>query len=91
MHPSLLPGWAEITIMMECRQESHCENVRTSKFWQKSKEKKRNFCKKLTKGISGLDLGKKNSKLPHACVPLKKSASQCKAVEVTANSKEENS
>jgi hypothetical protein len=30
---------------------SHCGNVRTSKFWQKSKEKKRNFFQKFTKGI----------------------------------------
>ncbi len=49
---------------------SHRGNVRTSKFWRKSKEKKRNFCRKFTKGIYGFDLGKKNSKLSHACVPL---------------------
>jgi hypothetical protein len=30
---------------------SHRENVRTSKFWRKSKEKKRNFYRKFTKGI----------------------------------------
>ncbi len=30
---------------------SHRGNVRTSKFWQKSKEKKRNFFRKFTKGI----------------------------------------
>ncbi len=40
---------------------SHRENVRTSKFWQKSKEKKRNFFQKFTKGIKGFDLGEKNS------------------------------
>ncbi len=30
---------------------SHRGNVGTSKFWQKSKEKKRNFFRKFTKGI----------------------------------------
>ncbi len=30
---------------------SHPGNVRTSKFWQKSKEKKQNFLQKFTKGI----------------------------------------
>ncbi len=30
---------------------SHCENVQTSKFWQKSKEKKQIFVQKFTKGI----------------------------------------
>jgi hypothetical protein len=30
---------------------SHRGNVRTSKFWRKSKEKKRNFVQKFTKGI----------------------------------------
>jgi hypothetical protein len=50
---------------------SHRKNVRTSKFWRKSKEKKRNFFRKFTKGIKGFDLGqKKYSKLFHACVPL---------------------
>ncbi len=38
---------------------SHRENVRTSNFWRKSKEKKQNFLQKLTKGIEGFDLGKK--------------------------------
>jgi hypothetical protein len=33
------------------RMLSHRGNVRTSKFWQKSKEKKRNFFLKFTKGI----------------------------------------
>ncbi len=33
------------------RMLSHHENVRTSKFWQKSKEKYRNFFRKFTKGI----------------------------------------
>jgi hypothetical protein len=30
---------------------SHCGNVRISKFWQKSKEKKQIFSRKFTKGI----------------------------------------
>ncbi len=38
---------------------SHRENFQTSKFWQKSKEKKRNFVRKFTKGIYGFDLDKK--------------------------------
>jgi hypothetical protein len=33
------------------RMVSHCGNVRTSKFWRKWKEKKRNFLRKFTKGI----------------------------------------
>jgi hypothetical protein len=33
------------------RMLSHRENVRTSKFWQKSKEKNRNFFRKLAKDI----------------------------------------
>jgi hypothetical protein len=33
------------------RMLSHRENVRTSKFWRKSKDKKRNFFQKFTKGI----------------------------------------
>jgi hypothetical protein len=49
---------------------SHRETIRTSNFWQKSKERKRNFFRKFTKGIQGFDLGKKNSKLSHACVSL---------------------
>jgi hypothetical protein len=38
---------------------SHRGNVRTSKFLRKSKEKKRNFFRKFTKGIKEFDLGKK--------------------------------
>ncbi len=49
---------------------SHRENVQTSKFCRKWKEKKQNFCRKFTKGIYGFDLGKKKFKLFHACVPL---------------------
>ncbi len=55
------------------RMLSHRENVRTLKFWRKSKEKKIIFFRKFTKGIKGFYLGKKNSKLSHACVPLKQS------------------
>ncbi len=33
------------------RMLSHRGNVRTSKFWRKSKEKKRNFFRKFTKGM----------------------------------------
>ncbi len=33
------------------RMLSHRVNVRTSKFWRKSKETKRNFFRKFTKGI----------------------------------------
>ncbi len=36
---------------------SHRENVRTSKFWQKSKEKKLIFLKQFTRGIKRFDLG----------------------------------
>ncbi len=57
---------------------SHRVNVRTSKFWRKSKETKQNFFRKFTNGISGFDLGKKrNSKISNACVPLKKSFPNC--------------
>ncbi len=38
---------------------SHRVNVRTSKFWWKSKETKQNFFRKFTKGIQGFDLGQK--------------------------------
>ncbi len=62
------------------RMLSHRVNVRTSKFWRKSKETKRIFFRKFTKGILGFDLGqKKNSKISHACVPLKYSnAFECR-------------
>jgi hypothetical protein len=42
---------------------SHCENVRTSKFWQKSKEKKRNFFQKFTRGIKRFDLGQEKLRI----------------------------
>ncbi len=64
--------WISIKKNLVPRMLSHRGNVRTSKFWRKSKEKKRNFFRKFMKGILGFDLGKKkNSNLSHACVPLK--------------------
>ncbi len=36
---------------------SHLENVRTSKFWQKSEENNRMFFRQLTTVIGGFDLG----------------------------------
>jgi hypothetical protein len=41
------------------RMLSHRVNVQTSKFWRKSKETKRNFFRKFTKGIYRFDLGQK--------------------------------
>jgi hypothetical protein len=35
------------------------------------------FSRKFTKGIQGFDLGKKKSKLSHACVPLKVKINFC--------------
>ncbi len=46
------------------RMLSQRENVRTSKFWRKSKEKNRNFFGKLSQGIKkGFDLGQKKFKI----------------------------
>jgi hypothetical protein len=45
------------------RMLSHRGNVRTSKFWRKSKDKKRNFFLKFTEGILGFDLGQKKFKI----------------------------
>ncbi len=45
------------------RMRSLRGNVRTSNFWRKSKEKKRNFFRKFTKGIYGFDLGQKKFKI----------------------------
>jgi hypothetical protein len=42
---------------------SHRGNVRTSKFWRKSKEKKRIFFRKFTKGILGFGLGQNKLKI----------------------------
>ncbi len=56
----------------------HRENVRTSKFWRKSKEEKQKNFRKFTKGRKGFDLGKKKSKLFHAHVPLKWRFTVCK-------------
>ncbi len=50
---------------------SHRRNVRTSKFWRKSKKKKRNFFENLRRAYKDLIQVKKNSKLSHACVPLR--------------------
>jgi hypothetical protein len=50
---------------------SHRENVRASKFWRKSKEKKRNVFENLPRTYKDLIQVKKNSKLFHACVPLR--------------------
>jgi hypothetical protein len=41
------------------RMLSHRENVRTSKFWRKSKEKKRNFFENLPREYKDLILVKK--------------------------------
>jgi hypothetical protein len=40
----------------------------TSKFWQKSKETKRNFFRKFTKGIKGFDLGQKKIQKNISCL-----------------------
>ncbi len=51
---------------------SHRVNVRTSKFWRKSKETKRNFFSKIYQGhIRIWFRSKKYSKISHACVPLR--------------------
>ncbi len=49
---------------------SHRGNVRTSKFWRKSKKKKRIFSKIYEGHIRIWFRSKKKSKLSHACVPL---------------------
>jgi hypothetical protein len=51
--------WISLKKKLVPRILSHRGNVRTSKFWRKSKEKKRNFFRKFTKGIQGFDLGQK--------------------------------
>jgi hypothetical protein len=43
--------WISLQKNLFPRMLSHRGNVRTSKFWRKSKEKKRNFFRKFTKGI----------------------------------------
>jgi hypothetical protein len=43
--------WISLNKNLVPRMLSHRRNVRTSKFWRKSKEKKRNFFRKFTKGI----------------------------------------
>ncbi len=51
------------TIVKNLKQKSLKKNlvphVRASKFWRKSKETKRIFFRKFTKGIKGFDLGQK--------------------------------
>ncbi len=43
--------WIALKKNLVPRMLSHRGNVRTSKFWQKSKKKKRIFFRKFTKGI----------------------------------------
>jgi hypothetical protein len=43
--------WISLKKNLVPRMLSHRGNVRTSKFWRKSKEKKRNYFRKFTKGI----------------------------------------
>ena len=43
--------WISLKKNLVPRMLSHRGNVRTSKFWQKLKEKKQNFFQKFTKGI----------------------------------------
>ncbi len=66
--------WISLKKNLVPRMLSHRGNIRTSKFWRKSKEKRRNFFSKIYKGhIRIWFRSKKNSKLSHACVPLKMS------------------
>ncbi len=55
--------WVSLKKNLVPRMLSHRGNVRTSKFWRKSKEKKRNFFRRFTKGIKGFDLGQKKFKI----------------------------
>ena len=56
------------------RMLSHRVNVRISKFWRKSKETKRKIFRKIYQGhIRIWFRSKKNSKISHACVPLRNS------------------
>jgi hypothetical protein len=43
--------WVSLQKNLVPQMLSHRENVRTLKFWRKSKDKKRNFFHKFTKGI----------------------------------------
>jgi hypothetical protein len=43
--------WISLQKNFVSRMLSHSENVRTLKFWRKSKEKKRNVFRKFTKDI----------------------------------------
>jgi hypothetical protein len=51
--------WISLKKNLVLRMLSHRGNVRTSKFWRKSKEKRRNFFRKFGKGMQGFDLGQK--------------------------------
>ncbi len=42
--------WISLNKNLVLHMLSHCGNVRTSKFWRKSKEKKRNFFSKIYEG-----------------------------------------
>ncbi len=57
---------------------SHRGNVRKSKFWRKSKEKKRNFFRKFTKGIKEFDLGKKKIQIISCLCTFKCGLMVCK-------------
>ncbi len=63
--------WISLKKNLVPRMLSHRGNVRTSKFWQKWMQKKRNFFRKIYQGhIRIWFRSKKNSKLSHAFVPL---------------------
>jgi hypothetical protein len=51
--------WLSLQKYLVPRMLSHRVNVRTSKFWRKSKETMQNFFRKLNKGIYRLDFGQK--------------------------------
>jgi hypothetical protein len=55
--------WISLKKNLVLRMLSHRGNVRTSKFWRKSKDKKQIFFRKFTKGIKGFDLGQKKFKI----------------------------
>jgi hypothetical protein len=65
--------WISLKKNLVPRMLSHRGNIRTSKFWRKSKEKKRKIFSKIYEGhIRIWFRSKKYSKLSHACVPLNK-------------------
>jgi hypothetical protein len=70
-----------------CTLHSHRLNVRTSKFWRKSKETKRNFFRKIYQGLIRIWFRrKKNSKISHACVPLSRKIAWTRPTSITVNS-----